>query len=101
MLEGLQANCSKPLDIQEIGGKGRGVIATAPILKGQFVTEYKCYMQYPLSQKCKHILEYKDNSEGSFILEAQLPDGKWICLDATRRMNCFGRCVIIEFCNNY
>lgn len=38
---------------------------------------------------------YESNNEGSFILEGQLPTGKWICLDATCRMNCFGRLILI------
>ena len=91
VLEGLQQNCSKGIDIVDIQGKGRGVVATRPIFKDEYVTEYKTYAQYPSSEKPWYLAEYEDNEEGCFILDAQLPNGQWMCLDATRRMNCYGR----------
>ena len=81
-MEGLQTNISKPLEIVEVEGKGRGTISCRMMFKGE------CYAQYFLDE---YIDEYDADQEGSCILEAQLPSGKWLCLDATRRMNCFGR----------
>lgn len=49
-----------------------GVRVTGPIKKGEFVTEYKTYLIYPLSEKSKHEEEYECNNEGSYILEGQL-----------------------------
>ncbi len=54
-------NISKPLEIIQIEGKGRGVISTEAIYSGQYVTEYKYYAQYPLSDKSKYLEEYEAN----------------------------------------
>ena len=82
---------SKGLNIVDIEGKGRGVVATRPIFKKEYVTEYKIYAQYPFCEKPQYLAEYEDNDEGCFILDAQLSSGQWMCLDGTRRINCYGR----------
>lgn len=68
-----------------------GVFATEDIEKGQFVTEYKSYKTYSLSERKHHDEEYKKNDEGCYILEVQLPEGQWICLDATRNVDSWAR----------
>ena len=68
-----------------------GVIADEDIKAGSFVTEYKYDKTFPLKEKDKYVQEYATNEEGSYVLEAQLPGGQWICLDATRNLDCWAR----------
>lgn len=68
-----------------------GVAADENISKGSFVLEYKYDKSYPKSEKEEHLKEYESNGEGNYILEAQLPNNKWICLDATRNHDSWAR----------
>ncbi len=67
------------------------MVADEKIQKGSFVVEYKYEKTFPLSERAKHQEEYEINGEGYYILQAQLPGNKWICLDATRNIECWGR----------
>ncbi len=61
-------------------------------MQGEFVLEYKYDLCYDLKEKAGWKNEYVMNDEGSYVLEVQLPNGNgWICLDATRNYNSFGR----------
>ena len=90
---GLEANKSKQLEIVEGDGtKGRSVIADEDIKAGEFVAEYKYSQSYKIKEKKQRDEEYATNTEGCYVLEVQLPDDKgWLCLDATRNINCWGR----------
>lgn len=92
-LAGLVRNKTKAVDVIDIPPKGRGVVAAEGILKGEFVLEYKYDLSYPRQERRVWEEEYTINGEGSYILEAQLPDGKWVCFDATRAMGTVGRLV--------
>lgn len=70
-------------------GKGRGVVASQELPRGEYVTEYKTKEVYPRKQMANHIAEYELNREGCYILEVQTLKG-WVCLDATRRMGSVG-----------
>lgn len=72
--------------------RGRGVVAEEKIAASEFVVEYKYSESYPPKEKAKRDHEYIANNEGCYILEAQLPENKgWLCMDATRNLNCWGR----------
>lgn len=91
-LSGLLGNKSVALKlILDTGGKGRGVVVKEPILKGEFITEYKYQLSYSRDKLWERAEEYSVNGEGCYVLECQLPGNKWICLDATRRLNSWGR----------
>ena len=92
-LYGLYTPASQPkLFIKEIEGKGRGVIADEDIPEGKFVCEYATYLPpYPRSEKAAKEAEYSYNNEGSYILESQDKEGRWLCFDATRRYGTYGR----------
>ncbi len=72
--------------------KGRGVIADEDFKKGAYVLEYKYNDSFTLKERKDREAEYATNEEGCYILDVQLPEGKgWLCLDATRNLNCWGR----------
>ena len=90
-LNGLTLGRSLPLEIVPIEGKGDGVVARAPIAKGSFVTDYK----YAIMHKSRQAFlraerDYIDNEEGCYIMECVV-NGKKVYLDATRRLNSYGR----------
>ena len=82
---------SKELEVDEIDGKGYGVLAKEYITCNEYVCEYKYNLSYPRSEREKWEQEYAINDEGCYILEVQLPTGKWLCMDATRNEKSFGR----------
>lgn len=88
---GLTFNKAKPLKFLKHKLKGRGVRASVPIKSGEYVCEYKHSSSYPIKEKSSRDAAYDCNNEGSYTLEVQLPGGKWICLDATTNLNCWGR----------
>ena len=89
---GLQNNKSKDLELIETNERGEGVITNEDIEKGEFVVEYKYNEAYSQKQWKARQDEYAMNNEGCYVLEAQLPmDKGWICLDATRNTNSWGR----------
>lgn len=69
--------------------KGRGVITTEKIAKGDFFCEYKTYKVYPLNSPLHLQLqdEYDKNGEVSFTIETANPFSNIgrLCFDATRR----------------
>ncbi len=72
--------------------KGRCVYAGEDIDSGDYVAEYKYSLSYKRKEKKKKEDIYEKNGEGCYILETQLPKSQgWICLDATRNLNCWGR----------
>ena len=74
------------------GDKGRGVVATNTIPVGSFLCEYKTGTPpYPRKQRAAKEAEYIHNNEGCYILEVQCRDGRWLCFDATRRTQQYGR----------
>lgn len=73
--------------------KGRGVITNEDIAKKEFVCEYKYAICYPRSERQTHEEEYCNTREGCFILEVNLPNNKWLCLDATRAIYTIGRLI--------
>ena len=81
----------KQLELIETKDKGRGVITLEDIQNGDYVLEYKYSESYSRAERVAKEKEYAMNDEGCYILEAQLPEGKWICLDATRNVNCWAR----------
>lgn len=93
MTIGLEDNVvPKKLDLVVTEDKGRGVIALEAIKKDDYVLEYKYSECYSKRERAAKEEEYSLNSEGCYILDAQLPQGKgWICLDATRNVNCWSR----------
>jgi len=72
------------MEIREIAGKGRGVVAKEHIPAGTFVLEYKTTKVYPSSNREQFEAEYTQNDEPCMVLEVQTPQG-WQCLDATRK----------------
>ncbi len=93
VLQGLQSNTTKQLEVVEVEGTGLGVVAGENILKHQFVCEYKYSLSYGREERASHEQEYAINEEGCYVLEVQLPTGKWLCLDANRNYNSFGRLI--------
>ncbi len=89
----MQSNTTKQLEVVEVEGKGLGVVAGEKILKHQFVCEYKYSLSYGREERASHEQEYAINEEGCYVLEVQLPTGKWLCLDANRNYNSFGRLI--------
>ena len=80
------------LEVKDAGVKGRGVFTTDTVHSGDFLCEYKtCRPPFPRKEKEQIQTEYVFNDEGSYIVEAQDPDGRWMCFDATRRVDQFGR----------
>ena len=67
-MEGLLNHRTPALCVKE--GKGRGVLATAPIEKGSYICEYKSSQVYPLSERAKFEREYAINGEGCMIIDA-------------------------------
>lgn len=88
---GLTLRKTKKLDFCHDNVKGRGVIAGEDINLGDFVCEYKYSTSYPAQRKPVMDEAYDTNGEGSYILEVQIPGGKWICLDATVNLNSWAR----------
>ncbi len=89
----MQSNTPKLLEVVEVEGKGLGVVAGESIPKNEFVCEYKYSLSYGREERTSHENEYIMNEEGCYILEVHLPTGKWLCLDATRNFNSFGRLI--------
>lgn len=56
-----------------------------------FVCEYKCNMRYERCKWKQKEEEYKVNGEGCYVVQAMLPNGKWMCFDATRNFCSMGR----------
>ena len=90
ILAGLQTNQTKKLNV-DVEGKGLGVITLEKIKKDEFIVEYKFSHSYSREERESHEEEYRINNEGCYILEAKLPTGKWLCLDATKNFQSFGR----------
>lgn len=90
VLRGLLSNTTPKLEVVELPGKGRGVVAGEALASGVFICEYKTHAIYPRTQKQQHEEEYICNGEGCYIVEAQTSRG-WMCFDATRRFNSWGR----------
>lgn len=89
---GLLQDKPKALDLIETEDKGRSVIAIEKIEAGEYVLEYKYLESYSKKERASKEAEYSVNGEGCYILEAQLPKNQgWICLDATRNLNCWAR----------
>ena len=89
---GLKYNRNKKLEFIDANEKGRGIITLEDINKGEFVAEYKYDDCFPVKEREIKDKEYAGNHEGCYILEAQLPNNRgWICLDATRNINSWGR----------
>ena len=89
---GLSRNQPKKLCFIDALEKGRGIAAEENVKAGDFVCEYKYNISYPLKEKKRHDEEYAINEEGCFIMEVQLPaDQGWLCLDATRNYESWGR----------
>lgn len=92
MTTGLETNHPRKLKFIDTEDKGRGVAADEDIAKGEFVVEYKYSASYPPNEKPDRDKEYEINDEGSYVLEVQLPPPNgWMCLDATRNVNSWGR----------
>jgi hypothetical protein len=87
---GLKCNRNKKLEFIDANEKERGIICLEDINKGDYVAEYKYDESFPVKDRASKDREYAGNHEGCYILEAQLPKG-WICLDATRNINSWGR----------
>ena len=91
VMDGLRRKWTLPtLRIVTVEGKGRGIIATAPIECGSYVCEYERGMVYQAKDRSVHEEEYRINNEGCMILEVQTAHG-WLCLDATRCHDTVGR----------
>ena len=78
--------------MREEGIAGRGVFATGPIARNQWLCEYKGIV-YPPSDMKKYIDEYNENNEGSYIITSSHPVGgdRKLCWDATRHYHQLGR----------
>lgn len=87
----LKMNKTKSVDFCVTEDKGRGVKACEKIEAGDFVLEYKYSTSYVRKERHVREKEYILNEEGCFIMEVQLPGGKWLCLDATGNTNSWGR----------
>lgn len=92
----MKHNKTKKLEIifgDELGREelGRGVRAGEKIKKGEFVCEYKYDEQYPRRERAERAEEHAVNEDGSFVLEVQIPGGKWFCLDATSNPESWAR----------
>ena len=92
-MEGLTTGQDAPLEVREGGAAGRGVFATGAITKGQWLCEYKAGITYPPSEKAKHVQQYDETGEGSYIVETSynIPSIGKLCWDATRRYHQTGR----------
>ena len=96
VIDGLNRNLekmNKSLEIKHTGeDRGRGVFAVKPIMKSEYVCEYKTTAV--LNEKKNEELqrEYELNNEGSCTIEAKVK-GKKMFFDATRHMDQFGRYV--------
>ena len=87
---GLEKGKSRGLEIRHTKDKGRSVFATEAIPKSTYVTEYKYDKLYPFRDREKYEREYEANDEGCFVLNVYVK-GKKMCMDATRRLYCYGR----------
>ena len=92
IIEGLTSGRDAPVEVALGGIAGRGVFATGPISKNQWLCEYKGIV-YPRRQMQSHIDEYKRNGEGSYIIASKHPVGgeTRLCWDATRYFDQLGR----------
>jgi hypothetical protein len=68
--------------IDNIEGKGRGVVLVDPAEEGMYVLEYEADV-YPRKERKTHEREYIANGEGCYIIDVQTSKG-WVCFDATR-----------------
>ena len=89
-IDGLTTPTPPPLEIVNIEGKGRGVVATAPVKCGDYICEYSYSDTYPRSKRAAREEEYSINGEGCMVLEVHTAHG-WKCLDATRSHATVGR----------
>ena len=86
------------LEVVDLGPKGRGVVTSVAISRGDYICEYKTYRVYPAGSPEALALgeEYERNGEGSYILETAyvVPKfGRRLCFDATRHYNDIGRLI--------
>lgn len=91
VLNGIKDDVTCAMKLIDAGDKGRSVAADEDIAEGSFVAEYKYESDFPLKERPAKEREYALNGEGCFILEAQIPGGSWVCLDATRNVDCWAR----------
>lgn len=89
-IQGLMSHQAPPVVIKEAPGKGRGVFATAPIRKGQYVMEYKTEKIYRREDRVEQERQYAENGEACMVFDVQTSEG-WYTLDATRRFDTVGR----------
>ena len=75
--------------VEDIEGKGRGLVVREEVTAGSYVLEYEAEV-YPRKERRSHKREYIGNNEGCFIIDVQTADG-WVCLDATRCLVSPGR----------
>ena len=92
IIEGLTSGRDAPLEMALGGIAGRGLFATGPISKDQWLCEYKGIV-YPRRQMQSHIDEYKRNGEESYIIASKHPVGgeTRLCWDATQYFHQLGR----------
>lgn len=76
---------------------GLGVISKQRIRKGDYVTEYKYCKLYLESERSDYEKMYQMNDEGCYIMDVKI-NGRWHCIDATRRFNSFGRYGVNSSC---
>lgn len=91
MIDGLRHNGCKEMSLGYSKDRGRTVHAKESISKGDFVAEYKYSMSYPRKNRAEMEGEYEINGEGCYVIDIQLPGGKWVCIDATRNYWCWAR----------
>ena len=75
------------LQVVEVEGKGRGVVAQERIPTGAFVCEYEVAVTCPKKDRPVH---EEENGEGCYVLDMLTRDS-WMCLDATRSFSSVGR----------
>ncbi|XP_034252282.1 histone-lysine N-methyltransferase PR-Set7-like [Thrips palmi] len=78
------------LEVRHFGAKGRGVVATRPFHKGEFILEYKGDL-VTRSEANERIKLYSLH-DNSYILEFKYKE-KWMCIDATAETPHLGRLV--------
>ena len=104
VIDGLNRNLEKlnnSLEIKHTGkDRGRGVFAIKPIMKTQYICEYKTTAVLDKKKNEELQKEYEMNDEASCTIEAKVK-GKKMFFDATRHMDQFGRYInhVAKGCN--
>ena len=88
----IRSKQAEGLRIQDFGIKGRGIVATRPFSKGDFVIEYIGELMDQKTAKAKEESYAHDPSKGCYSYYF-LHSGQWYCIDATEESPYMGRLV--------